>query len=304
MTWDLQISEYKTFLKLEKGLSDNSIFAYVADVNKLKEYITEIKKLPIEPYLVQYKHLQNFVFYVAQLEVSEATQSRIISAIRSFYKYLIITDKIKSNPSELLETPRLKRKIPDVLTVDEIDKIIEVIDLSFEHGHRNKAIIETLYSCGLRVSELTNLKLSNLFFDDAFIRIIGKGDKQRLVPISKSAMKEISVFVNNYRNKIKIAPNFEDFVFLNRRGKNLSRNMIFMIIKELVQKAQIDKNVSPHTFRHSFATHLIEGGANLRAVQDMLGHESITTTEIYTHINQSYLRDTIISFHPHGKKEN
>jgi len=304
LTWDLQISEYKTFLKLEKGLSDNSIFAYVADVNKLKEYITEIKKLPIEPYLVQYKHLQNFVFYVAQLEVSEATQSRIISAIRSFYKYLIITDKIKSNPSELLETPRLKRKIPDVLTVDEIDKIIEVIDLSFEHGHRNKAIIETLYSCGLRVSELTNLKLSNLFFDDAFIRIIGKGDKQRLVPISKSAMKEISVFVNNYRNKIKIAPNFEDFVFLNRRGKNLSRNMIFMIIKELVQKAQIDKNVSPHTFRHSFATHLIEGGANLRAVQDMLGHESITTTEIYTHINQSYLRDTIISFHPHGKKEN
>lgn len=303
MNWENQISEYKSFLKLEKGLSENSILAYISDVIKLKEYIVDVKRYVLQPHLVQYKHLQNFIFYIVELGVSQATQSRIISAIRSFYKFLLISNKIQKNPAELLETPRLVRKIPDVLSIEEIDKIIEVIDLSTGQGLRNKAIIETLYSCGLRVSELINLKISNLFLDEGFIKVVGKGDKQRLVPISKKAIDLIVFYVNNDRKKIDIQLNFDDYLFLNRRGKPLTRNMIFMIIKDLVKKAEIDKNVSPHTFRHSFATHLVEGGADLRAVQDMLGHESITTTEIYTHIDQSYLRETIISFHPHGKKE-
>lgn len=303
MNWENQISEYKSFLKLEKGLSENSILAYISDVIKLKEYIVDVKRYVLQPHLVQYKHLQNFIFYIVELGVSQATQSRIISAIRSFYKFLLISNKIQKNPAELLETPRLVRKIPDVLSIEEIDKIIEVIDLSTDQGLRNKAIIETLYSCGLRVSELINLKISNLFLDDGFIKVVGKGDKQRLVPISKKAIDLIVFYVYNDRKKIDIQLNFDDYLFLNRRGKPLTRNMIFMIIKDLVKKAEIDKNVSPHTFRHSFATHLVEGGADLRAVQDMLGHESITTTEIYTHIDQSYLRETIISFHPHGKKE-
>lgn len=303
LNWENQISEYKSFLKLEKGLSENSVLAYISDVFKLKEYIVDVKKYVLQPCHVQYKHLQNFIFYIAELGVSQATQSRIISAIRSFYKFLLISNKIQKNPAELLETPRLVRKIPDVLSIEEIDKIIEVIDLSTDQGLRNKAIIETLYSCGLRVSELINLKISNLFLDDGFIKVVGKGDKQRLVPISKKAIDLIVFYVNNDRKKIDIQLNFDDYLFLNRRGKPLTRNMIFMIIKDLVKKAEIDKNVSPHTFRHSFATHLVEGGADLRAVQDMLGHESITTTEIYTHIDQSYLRETIISFHPHGKKE-
>ena len=303
LNWENQISEYKSFLKLEKGLSENSILAYISDVIKLKEYIVDVKRYVLQPHLVQYKHLQNFIFYIVELGVSQATQSRIISAIRSFYKFLLISNKIQKNPAELLETPRLVRKIPDVLSIEEIDKIIEVIDLSTGQGLRNKAIIETLYSCGLRVSELINLKISNLFLDEGFIKVVGKGDKQRLVPISKKAIDLIVFYVNNDRKKIDIQLNFDDYLFLNRRGKPLTRNMIFMIIKDLVKKAEIDKNVSPHTFRHSFATHLVEGGADLRAVQDMLGHESITTTEIYTHIDQSYLRETIISFHPHGKKE-
>ncbi|MBN2663130.1 MAG: tyrosine recombinase XerD [Bacteroidales bacterium] len=303
LDWKNQISEYKSFLKLEKGLSENSVNAYITDVKKLMEFIVDIKKHPILPHLIQYKHLQNFIFYIAELGVSQATQSRIISAVRSFYKFLLITNKIKKNPAELLETPQLVRKIPDVLNIEEIDKIISLIDLSSEQGNRNKAIIEVLYSCGLRVSELTNLKISHLFLDDGFIKVVGKGDKQRLVPISENAAKLIVLYINNDRKKVNIQQDFEDYLFLNRRGKFLSRNMIFMLIKDLVTKAGITKNASPHTFRHSFATHLIEGGADLRAVQDMLGHESITTTEIYTHIDQSYLRETIISFHPHGKKE-
>ncbi len=303
MTWDNQISKFKTYLKLEKGLSENSISAYINDLKKLKNYISKIKKHNIKPHLLQLKHLQNFIMYIADLGVSTATQSRLISSIRAFYKYLLLVDKIDTSPATLLENPRLSRKLPEILSVEEIDKIIESIDLSHKQGHRNKAIIETLYSCGLRVSELVNLKISNLFFDEGFIKIIGKGNKQRLVPVSKTAMENISLYAKNYRNKINIQEGYEDYVFLNRRGKKITRNMIFIIIKETAKKAKINKNISPHTFRHSFATHLVEGGADLRAVQEMLGHESILTTEIYTHIDQSYLRDTILTFHPRGKSD-
>lgn len=303
MTWKTQISDYKSFLKLEKGLLNNSIVAYLSDLQKLEEYILGVRQLTILPENLQQKHLQDFVMYMAELGISATTQARLISGIRSFFKYLVLNDFIKSSPASYLEAPRISRKIPEVLSIEEIDLIIEQIDLSKPEGHRNLAIIETLYSCGLRVSELINLKISNLFFEESFIRVLGKGEKQRLVPISHKAMKEISIYVNNYRNNLKIQPNFDDYLFLNRRGRNLTRNMIFIIIKDLVFKAKIDKIVSPHTFRHSFATHLVEGGADLRAVQEMLGHKSITTTEIYTHLDQSYLRETILSCHPRAKKE-
>jgi len=302
LEWKNQIENYKSFLKLEKGLSENSIDAYLNDLRKLYEYITDIRNIQIQPQFIHTKHLEEFVIYMAQLGISQTTQARMISGIRSFYKFLLHSDYLKKNPAENLETPRLSRKIPDVLSVEEIDLILEQIDLSKPEGHRNYAIIETMYSCGLRVSEATDLKISNLFFDESFIRVVGKGDKQRLVPISQKAMEKISVYFNSYRKTIDIQKKYEDFLFLNRRGAKLSRNMIFMIIKELAEKSGIQKNVSPHTFRHSFATHLVEGGADLRAVQEMLGHESITTTEIYTHIDQSYLRDTIISFHPRAKR--
>ncbi len=303
MTWEQEIKEYKIFIELEKGLSENSIGAYLNDIGKLKEYITEIRNLPLNPEFIQFKHLQDFIMYIAQLGVSSATQARLISSVRSFYKFLVLEDKIDTSPATLLEAPRLSRKIPEVLSIEEIDMIISAIDLSMPEGQRNRAMIETLYSCGLRVSELVNLKISNLFFDEGFIKITGKGDKQRLVPISDLAKKEISNYVHQIRVHLSIQEGFEDYVFLNRRGKNLTRNMIFIIIKDLALKAKIGKKISPHTFRHSFATHLVEGGADLRAVQEMLGHASITTTEIYTHIDQSYLRETILSFHPRGQIE-
>lgn len=303
MNWNNQITDYKSYLKLEKGLSENSVEAYLNDFIKLQEYILGIRKLSILPEHLQQQHLQDFVIYMAELGISKTTQARLISGIRSFFKYLIMNDYIKDNPASMLETPRITRKIPEILSVEEIDLLLEQIDLSKPEGHRNLAMLETLYSCGLRVSELTELKISNLFFDESFIRVRGKGDKQRLVPISQKAIKEISVYFNNNRNQIDIQPGFEDFLFLNRRGKTLSRNMVFIIIKELAIAAGITKNISPHTFRHSFATHLVEGGADLRAVQEMLGHESITTTEIYTHIDQSYLRETIMNHHPRAFKE-
>jgi len=303
MDWQDEIKEYKIFLELEKGLSNNSVEAYLHDIYKLKEYITEVKNYPLEPTALQYKHLQDFVIYIAEFGISEATQARIISSLRSFFKFLIVDDKIDKNPASLLQPPRLSRKIPEILSVEEIDKIISVIDLSQPEGHRNRAMIEVLYSCGLRVSELVNLKISNLFFEQGFIKITGKGGKQRLVPISDRAKQEIVNYLDQKRNQLNIQSGFEDFVFLNRRGKSITRNMIFIIIKDLTIKAEINKKVSPHTFRHSFATHLVEGGANLRSVQEMLGHASITTTEIYTHLDQSYLRETILSFHPRGNIE-
>ncbi len=302
MDWDESIKEFKIFIKLEKGLSENTEIAYLNDIQKLKEFIRKIKEYPLSPEHISSGHLSEFIRYIAELGVSEATQARITSSVRAFFKFLFQNDYISINPAQMIETPHLSRKLPDVLSVEEIDAIIDAVDLKRPDGYRNRAIIEVLYSCGLRVSELVNLKLSDIFSTQKFIRITGKGDKQRLVPISEKALQEIGNYLNFVRNEQKIKEGFEDILFLNRRGGKLTRNMIFIIVKELTQKAGIIKNVSPHTFRHSFATHLVEGGADLRAVQEMLGHSSITTTEIYTHVSNAYLRDTILNYHPRSRK--
>lgn len=267
-------------------------------MNKLKDF-SESKKL--NPEEIKLQDLKEFIAELFDLGLEARSQARIISGVKQFYRFLIEDDLIKIDPSELLEAPKLGRKLPEVLSVNEIDQMINAIDLSKPEGHRNKAILETLYSCGLRVSELVNLQFEQLFFDEGFIRVIGKGNKQRLIPVSPSVEKEIGVYVDSVRCQLKIKPGNESYVFLNRRGAKLTRVMIFTIIKQLAEKIGLEKSVSPHTFRHSFATHLLEGGANLRAIQDMLGHESITTTEIYTHLDQSYLREAIISFHPRNK---
>jgi len=297
MDWEKTIIQYKSFLKLEKSLSENSISAYETDIRKLVAFF-EIKKQNTSPIHVSFSDLKDFLEWINQFGLNERSQARIISGLKAFFKYLLLEDLIEKDPSNLLESPRLGRKLPEVLSIEEIDLIISAIDLSLPEGQRNKAIIETLYSCGLRVSELVNLKISNLYFNDGFVRVTGKGDKERLVPIGTKAMKEIRLYFQDRNMLSKIDKSSENIVFLNRRGKQLSRITIFDFIKKLVVKAEINKNISPHTFRHSFATHLIEGGADLRAVQDMLGHESITTTEIYTHLDREYLRDAIIQFHP------
>ncbi len=297
MNWDKSIIQFKNFLKLEKSLSDNSITAYETDIRKLVTYI-EIKKLNISPINVKLQDLKNFIEWINELELNARSQARIISGLKAFFKYLILEDIIETDPSSLLESPRLGRKLPEVLSIEEIDRIIAAIDLSKPEGQRNKAIIETLYSCGLRVSELINLKITNLYFNDGFIRVVGKGDKERLVPIGQKAMKEIKYYFQDRNLQPNIDKSSQNIVFLNRRGKQITRVMIFTIIKNLAKKAGIKKNISPHTFRHSFASHLIDGGADLRAVQEMLGHESIITTEIYTHLDREYLRDAIIRFHP------
>ena len=297
MDWEQTIIQFRNFLKLERSLSSNSIAAYEADIRKLVAFI-EIKKQTISPQKIQLEDLKQFIEWINELGLHARSQSRIISGLKSFYKFLLLDNQIESDPTGLLESPKIGRKLPEVLSIIEIDQIIAAIDLSSPEGQRNKAIIETLYSCGLRVSELVNLKLTNLYFNDGFIKVIGKGSKERLVPIGSKAIKEIELYFT-YR---KLLPNIDkasqNIVFLNRRGKQLTRVMIFTIIKRLVEKAQIKKIISPHTFRHSFATHLIDGGADLRAVQEMLGHESIITTEIYTHLDREYLRDAIIRFHP------
>jgi integrase/recombinase XerD len=290
------LKDFRSFLALERAMSPNSIEAYTDDIMKLLQYIEAAGSNISLPSLTL-KDLKSFIQYVAELGLCARSQTRVISGIRAFYKFLVLNGRISEDPSELLEAPKLGRKLPEVLTVDEIDRIIAAIDLSKSEGQRNKAIIETLYSCGLRVSELINLRISNLYFNQGFIKVIGKGDKERLVPISQRAIKEI----NNYfidRNRIQVVKAYENILFLNRRGKMLTRVMIFTIIKELALIAGIKKNISPHTFRHSFASHLVEGGADLRAVQEMLGHESIITTEIYTHLDREYLRDVILRFHP------
>lgn len=291
---------FKAYLQLEKSLSDNSVEAYLRDLEKLTEFLlaTNCKKNPEE---IELKDLQNFVKWIAELGMTPTSQARIISGIRGFYKYCLIEQITKLDPSVLLEAPKTKRSLPDTLSFEEIEKIIAAIDLSNINGGRNKAILETMYSCGLRVTELVNLKISCLYLDVGFIRVIGKGDKERLVPIGRDAIKFITIYKNEIRNHIKISSGFEDLLFLNNRGKNLSRVMIFYIIKDLALKAGITKIISPHTFRHSFATHLVEGGADLRAVQEMLGHESITTTEIYTHLDRDFLRETLNRFHPSFK---
>jgi integrase/recombinase XerD len=295
--WEPYKKGFKAWLQLEKSLADNSVEAYLRDIDKLTDYLQATKKL-VTPQEIELNDLEKFVKWVAELGMTVASQSRIISGLRSFYAYCYMEQLVTVNPTALLETPKQKRILPDTLSFDEIESIIAQIDLSKPEGGRNKAILETLYSCGLRVSELVNLRISCLHLDIGFVRVIGKGDKERLVPIGSDAIKYINIYKNNIRTHINIKPGQEDMLFLNRRGSKLSRVMIFIMMKELAKKAGIVKNISPHTFRHSFATHLVEGGADLRAVQEMLGHESITTTEIYTHLDREYLRSTLHQFHP------
>ncbi len=286
---------------LERALSENSVEAYLRDVNKLVEFL-EINSYDLPPMEVTLNHLEKFIFWINKLGLGARSQARIISGLKAFYKYLLVEDLMETVPTELLEGPRLERKIPDVLSYEEIQKMLDSIDLSEAHGVRNRAMLETLYASGLRVSELINLKLTNIYFDIGLIRVIGKGDKERIVPIGEDAIKHIQLYIEGVRqSQMNINPKDGNIVFLNRRGKKLSRQMVFMNVKEAARNAGILKKVSPHTFRHSFATHLIEGGADLRAVQDMLGHESIITTEIYTHLDTDYLRETILNFHPRGK---
>lgn len=298
--WEVYKKGFKAYLQLEKSLSDNSTEAYLRDLDKFTQYL-EIKNIDKNPAAIVLQDLQLFIQWIAELEMSATSQARIISGIRAFFKYCVMEDIVKEDPTQLLEAPKTKRALPDVLSFEEIERIIAQIDLSKAEGERNKAILETLYSCGLRVSEAVNLRISQLYLDVGFIRVTGKGDKERLVPIGSDAIKHITIYKENIRSHIAVKPGNEDILFLNRRGQRLTRVMIFLIIKELVQKAGIHKTVSPHTFRHSFATHLIEGGANLRAVQEMLGHESITTTEIYTHLDKEFLRKTLEQFHPSFK---
>ncbi len=297
MKWEDSKKGFETFLRLEKSLSQNSIAAYINDINKLMAYLDEYHKR-LAPEKVRINHLRSFIEFINDRGVSPRTQARTISGIKSFFKYLLMEGKINSDPTTLLESPKIGRKLPDVLTMEEIDLIIDGVDVSKAEGQRNKAMLETLYSCGLRVSELVNLKVTNLFFDQGFIKVEGKSEKERLVPVSSKAVEEISRYIQGYRKGLKVAPDSENVLFLNRRGKKLSRVMIFTIIKNLADKVGLNKKISPHTFRHSFATHLISGGADLRAVQEMLGHESILTTEIYTHLDRDYLKNTITHFHP------
>ena len=295
MSWESSIKEFKYYLKVERSLADNSIESYLRDINKLADYCRDIKK---NEKSVANQDIRNFISHLVSEKISPRSQARIISGIKAFYKYLILEDYITDDPTLLIENPKIGLKLPEVLSVEEIELIISSIDLSKKQGQRNKAIIETLYSCGLRVTELINLKISNINFKEEYIKVIGKGNKERLTPIGSNALKYIQIYVNEVRIHQKIRKGYEDIVFLNNRGSKLSRVMIFTLIKNILKKIGIKKKVSPHTFRHSFATHLIEGGADLRAVQEMLGHESITTTEIYTHLDKDYLRSNIMQFHP------
>lgn len=300
MIWQNYINGFNIYLRLEKGLSNNSIEAYVRDINKFIQYQVAVNK-DIPPDKVSLNDLQDFIRWINELGLAANTQTRIISGLKAFYKYLVMEGIIRQNPAELLESPRLGRKLPDTLSIEDINQLIDAIDLSKPEGTRNKAMLETLYGCGLRVSELISLQISNLYFKEGFIKITGKGDKERLVPIGSTAIKNINLYMENIRNHLTINKEFADILFLNRRGKKLTRVMVFIIIKDLAEKIGLKKSISPHTFRHSFATHLVEGGADLRAVQEMLGHESITTTEIYTHLDREYLRSTILRFHPRSE---
>lgn len=296
MNWQIYIEQFKNYLTLERGFSENSVQAYLRDVEKFREFA--LSHHQSNPEKVSTGFIQEFLKYLNELGIAETSQARILSGIKAFYKFLFLENSISTDPSYLIEAPKLARKLPDTLSYEEIERLLAAIDLSTAEGTRNRAILEVLYSCGLRVSELTELKLSQLYFDIGFIKVIGKGNKERFVPIGRDAIKYTKQYLQHYRNHLNIAKGYENYVFLNRRGKNLSRVFIFMIIKDLAAHVGLKKNISPHTFRHSFATHLLEGGANLRAIQEMLGHESITTTEIYTHLDKDYLRQTILQFHP------
>lgn len=297
MSWDVYIQEYENYLKLERSLSANSVDAYVRDIVKLKQFL-ELRDKDLNPLQVTLQELQDMVEWINELGMSAFSQARIISGLKSFYKFLIYEGEMDVDPTTLLEAPKLGRKLPDTLSIQEIDQILEAIDHSTPEGTRNRAMLETLYSSGLRVSELIGLKTSNVHFEVGFLRVTGKGNKERLVPIGRTALKHINIYREEVRVHLDIKQGHEAFLFLNRRGRQLTRQMVFIFLKDLVVKAGIKKTISPHTFRHSFATHLIEGGADLRAVQEMLGHESITTTEIYTHLDRDYLRQVIQEFHP------
>ncbi|MEY4098365.1 MAG: site-specific tyrosine recombinase XerD [Bacteroidota bacterium] len=301
MNWAPYKKGFKAFLQLEKSLSVHSVEAYLRDIDKLTNYL-ESNEEPLSPAEVTLQHLQSFIQCIGEMEMAPTSQARIISGIKSFFKYCLLEQICTVNPTTLLPSPKTRRKLPDVLSFEEIELLIAQLDLSKPEGGRNKAILETMYSSGLRVTEAINLKISCLYLDVGFIRVIGKGDKERLIPIGSDAIKFIKIYKDTIRIHQTPAKNCEDILFLNNRGKGLSRVMIFYIIKDLILKSGIKKSISPHSFRHSFATHLVEGGADLRAVQEMLGHESITTTEIYTHINREYLRDTLDRFHPAFKK--
>ena len=295
MSWESSIKGFKSYLQIERSLSDNSVQAYIRDIKKFANYAIPLKLNELK---IQRENISDFLAELKDDGIAARSQARIISGIKAFYKYLIIEDYIKYDPTELIESPKVGFKLPDTLSLIEIDKLISAVDLSNKQGERNRAILETLYSCGLRVSELTYLKLSNIYFNEGYLKVIGKGDKERLAPIGGRALKYLTTYINEVRNHQTIKKGQEDFVFLNNRGAGLTRVMIFLIIQKLAAEIGLKKKISPHTFRHSFATHLIEGGADLRAVQEMLGHESITTTEIYTHLDKDYLRSNIIQFHP------
>ena len=300
MNWTSYIKGFKSFLQLEKSLSQNSVEAYLHDVEKLVQFLNiEHQEPKIEE--IDLDTLQRFLSWIHELGMTATSQARIISGLKAFFKFLILEDLIQHNPTDLLEAPKTRRKLPDTLSVEELELLFNAIDLSTDEGTRNKAILEVMYSCGLRVTELTELRISNIYADVEFIRVIGKGNKERLIPIGASAIKYIQIYIETIRQHLTPKKNCEDIVFLNRRGGKLSRVMIFYIIKSLTEKSGLKKNIHPHTLRHSFATHLVEGGADLRAVQEMLGHESISTTEIYTHLDREFLRDTLHRFHPRYK---
>ncbi|WP_093367933.1 site-specific tyrosine recombinase XerD [Psychroflexus sediminis] len=296
MKWEQAIQDFTYYLKIERGLADNTIQNYRLDILKLTNYLSEFE-LNISPVYIAEDDIQGFIYNISKL-LNERSQARLISGLKSFFDFLIFEGYRKTNPLELIESPRLGRKLPDTLSISEIDQLIGAIDLSHSQGQRNKAIIETLYGCGLRVSELTNLKLSHLHFEEGFIKVLGKGNKERLVPINSYTQKFIELYKDEVRIHQEPKPGFTDVLFLNRRGAQLTRAMIFTIVKQLAKEAHIQKNISPHTFRHSFATHLLENGANLRVIQQMLGHESITTTEIYMHLDKTHLRSVLEQFHP------
>jgi len=300
MDWKAAISGFKTYLKLERSMSPNTVESYVRDISQLNRY-GETKAWNLPPEEITLKQLREFIGEINDIGMSATSQARIISGMKAFYKYLLIEDLIKDNPTELLESPKTGRKLPETLNIQEIETLINAIDLSKPEGTRDRAMLEVLYGSGLRVSELVTLKISCIHFDIGFIRVLGKGNKERLVPLGGMAAKQVKTYMEEVRVHIKIKKGNEDFLFLNNRGTKLSRVYVFLFLKSLAEKAGIKKSISPHTFRHSFATHLVEGGADLRAVQEMLGHESITTTEIYTHLDRSYLRDAIIQFHPRAK---
>ncbi len=301
--WAPYLKGFEAYLLLERSLSPNTAEAYLADLDKLQQFL-KLNELPLSPLEIDSTHLQQFLRWLNELSLAARSQARILSALKTFYKYLLLENLTEKDPTELIDGPRLNRKIPEVLSYEEMQSLLGTIDLSHPQGTRNRAMLETLYACGLRVSELTELRLSGLFLDIGFVKVIGKGDKERIVPIGDEAIKHLQFYLEGERRgQMNVKKGHEDIVFLNRRGRKLSRVMVFNIVKDAAKAAGLQKNVSPHTFRHSFATHLIEGGADLKAVQDMLGHESIITTEIYTHLDTDYLRETILSYHPRNRRE-